>query len=191
MDLCHMKHTELAEHLQMYKRRVLLQGNSAKDDCGFQAASTEQSDKIVPEYTTENSSSPFCILNGPVSPEAHRACRTPPDVQKKSIAPREQCQRRLWIPSSLTEQSDKIVPEHTTENSSSPFCILNGPVSPEAHRACRTPPDVQKKSIAPREQCQRRLWFPSSLYRAKSFCLTDGCCCEKSGYQVQITWNGK
>ena len=32
MDLCHLKHPELTEHLHEYKGRVVLGGDSVKDD---------------------------------------------------------------------------------------------------------------------------------------------------------------
>ena len=42
MDLCHLKHSELAEHLQNYQGRVVLRGDSVKDDTACQAVLTEQ-----------------------------------------------------------------------------------------------------------------------------------------------------
>ena len=40
IDVCHPKHSELAEHLQRYRGRVVLWGG---DDNGYRATSTEQS----------------------------------------------------------------------------------------------------------------------------------------------------
>ena len=37
MGSCHLKHSELAEHLQTYKGRVVLRGDTAQDDTGCQA----------------------------------------------------------------------------------------------------------------------------------------------------------
>ena len=40
MDLCYLKHSELAEHLQKYKGRVVLRGDNVKDDTGSYAVWT-------------------------------------------------------------------------------------------------------------------------------------------------------
>ena len=42
MDLCHLKHSELAEDFQTYKGRVVFRGDTVKDESGFYAAFTEQ-----------------------------------------------------------------------------------------------------------------------------------------------------
>ena len=42
MELCYLMHSELAEHLQKYKARVVIRGDNVKDDTGCQAASAEQ-----------------------------------------------------------------------------------------------------------------------------------------------------
>ena len=43
MDLCHLKNSELEQHVQKYKGRVVLRGDVVKDDSGAYAAFTEQS----------------------------------------------------------------------------------------------------------------------------------------------------
>ena len=42
MDLCHLKNSELEPQLQKYKGRVVLGGDSVKDDSGSHAVFTEQ-----------------------------------------------------------------------------------------------------------------------------------------------------
>ena len=42
MDLCHLNHSELAEHLQNYQGRVVFRGDSVRDDTACQAVLTEQ-----------------------------------------------------------------------------------------------------------------------------------------------------
>ena len=43
MELCHLKHAELEEHLQSYKGRVVFRGDMVKDETGSFAVFTEQS----------------------------------------------------------------------------------------------------------------------------------------------------
>ena len=40
LDLCHLKHSELAKHLQTYQRRVVLRETNVKDDSVYRAALT-------------------------------------------------------------------------------------------------------------------------------------------------------
>ena len=42
MDLCHLKNSELEPEFQKYKGRVVLRGDTAKDDSGLYAVFTEQ-----------------------------------------------------------------------------------------------------------------------------------------------------
>ena len=42
MDLCHLKHSKLAEHLHMYTGRVVVCGDNVVDDAGRHAVFTEQ-----------------------------------------------------------------------------------------------------------------------------------------------------
>ena len=42
MDLCHLKHAELAEHLQKYKGRIVLQWANVSDGTGYKAVFAEQ-----------------------------------------------------------------------------------------------------------------------------------------------------
>ena len=42
MDLCHLKHAELEEWLQLYKGRVVFRGDAVKDQTGHLAVFTEQ-----------------------------------------------------------------------------------------------------------------------------------------------------
>ena len=42
MDLCHLKNSELEPQFQKYKGRVLLRGDTVKDDSGSYAVFTEQ-----------------------------------------------------------------------------------------------------------------------------------------------------
>ena len=42
MDLCHLENSELEPQYPKYKGRVVLRGDSVKDDCGSYAVFTEQ-----------------------------------------------------------------------------------------------------------------------------------------------------
>ena len=42
MDLCHLKHAELEEWLQLYKGRVVFRGDAVKYQTGHLAVFTEQ-----------------------------------------------------------------------------------------------------------------------------------------------------
>ena len=42
MDICHLKNAELEQKLQKYEGRVVLQGDTVKDDSGAYAVFTEQ-----------------------------------------------------------------------------------------------------------------------------------------------------
>ena len=42
MDACHLKHAELAKHLQKYQSRVVLRGGNVKDDTCGHTVLTEQ-----------------------------------------------------------------------------------------------------------------------------------------------------
>ena len=42
MDLCHLKNSELEPQLQKYNGRVVLRGNTVKDDSGSRAVFTPQ-----------------------------------------------------------------------------------------------------------------------------------------------------
>ena len=42
MDVCHWKHSKMAEHLQMYRGQVALRGDIVKYDAGCQAVFAEQ-----------------------------------------------------------------------------------------------------------------------------------------------------
>ena len=42
MDLCHEKHSELEEHLRIYKGRVVVRGDLVKDETGYFAVFSEQ-----------------------------------------------------------------------------------------------------------------------------------------------------
>ena len=42
MDLCHLKHSEQAEHLWKYKGRVVFRGDAVKDETGCYAVFSEQ-----------------------------------------------------------------------------------------------------------------------------------------------------
>ena len=42
MDICHLKNAELEPHFQKYKGRVVLRGDTVKDDSGAHAVSTAQ-----------------------------------------------------------------------------------------------------------------------------------------------------
>ena len=42
LQLMHIKHSELAEHLHIYKGRIVFQGNNVKDESGFSAVFSEQ-----------------------------------------------------------------------------------------------------------------------------------------------------
>ncbi len=42
MDLCHLKHSELAEHFHVYKGRVVFRGDQVKDESGYYAVFSEQ-----------------------------------------------------------------------------------------------------------------------------------------------------
>ena len=41
MDLCHLKHSGLEEHVQTYRRRVVLQSDNVQDESGHRALFTE------------------------------------------------------------------------------------------------------------------------------------------------------
>ena len=42
MDLCHIKHSELEEKLQIWKGRVVFRGDNVKDESGYLAVFSEQ-----------------------------------------------------------------------------------------------------------------------------------------------------
>ena len=42
MQLCHIKHSELAKHLQSFKGRVVFRGDTVKDETGYLAVFSEQ-----------------------------------------------------------------------------------------------------------------------------------------------------
>ena len=46
MDLCHVKHSELPPEQRKYKGRVVLRGDTIKDETGFYAVFSEQGHQL-------------------------------------------------------------------------------------------------------------------------------------------------
>ena len=64
VDLCHLKHAELAQHLQRYKVTVVLWEDNVKDDIGHGAVVTEHGEsasQMTAEKNLDTLSSLLCL----------------------------------------------------------------------------------------------------------------------------------
>ena len=120
MDICHLKNAELEAKHQKYKGRVVLRGDTAKDDSGSYAVFTEQGSSashmtaaIVMDIISRL---PGCAGQAADAVSAYTQVKMEDDAPKLLNIPKSECPD-IWIrlprhkwPTSWSSMEDPVVP---------------------------------------------------------------------------------